>query len=272
MPTVRAAGLTHRGAVRSGNEDCIAVDAWVSQRSMSAPVYLEAPLDWTILCLVADGMGGHAAGEVASLMAAQSLLELTPNLHSADEMHAALIAVSHAIFEATQGNPALVGMGTTIAGVAFHEGEAFIFNVGDSRVYVQNGDFLRLLSTDDTAAADYAGSHERTGQRSHKLLQCLGGARAFVPVSPHVVRVPLGVGEESSTEAIDARFLLCSDGLTDMLDQDAIEACLQADPVATCKALYEAAMSAGGEDNISIIVADYSSVGFAGSHKKTKPA
>jgi protein phosphatase len=267
MAYLRAVGLTHRGAVRSGNEDCIAIDAWMTQRSMSAPVYLETAIEGTTLCLVCDGMGGREAGEVASLIAARGLIARSRDLVDAESVGAALIAANQAVFDAMRDKPELTGMGTTVAGVALGDGEALIFNVGDSRVYAQNGAFLRLLSTDDTLAATHVGGHERTGQASHGILQCLGGADAFVPISPHVQRLSIRPSE-GSPQAFDARFLLCSDGLTDMLDQDAIESCLDPDPVATCKALFEAAMREGGQDNISVIVAEYASAGWLQDAKR----
>jgi serine/threonine protein phosphatase PrpC len=246
MPHIRVAALTHRGGVRTANEDCIAVGNQIAQRCMSAPLHLETELDGALLCVVADGMGGHAAGEVASLLAVRRIVETWHHISNAEQLSTALSELNCTVFNAMKGDLASLGMGTTIAGVILREGEALVFNIGDSRVYTRNGRFLRLLSTDDTTAR--VAGHERTGQVSHALTQCLGGARNFEPVSPHVLTLPLGK---------QARFLLCSDGLTDMLDQDAIEACLRDDPVATADDLFAASMAAGGDDNISIIIADY---------------
>jgi serine/threonine protein phosphatase PrpC len=255
MPYIRAAGLTHRGAVRASNEDCIAMDGWISQLSMATPFHLETTLDQGVLYVVADGMGGHAAGEVASEFAVLDLVEKSRRIGTPDQLKAVLTDLNQALFDKMKERHELAGMGTTVAGIILREREAFLFNIGDSRIYVDNGGYLRLLSTDDTSAATSIGSHERTGQFSHALLQCLGGARAFMPVSPHVTSFAL-------PETAAARFLLCSDGLTDMLDQDAIEACLQDDPAATAKALFEAAMAEGGQDNFSVVVVDYSGLGL----------
>jgi PPM family protein phosphatase len=271
MPRIRAAGLTHRGAVRTSNEDCIAIDSWITQRTMASPSFLETELDGAVVCLVADGMGGHAAGEIASLLAARDLAEKSREIDDVDQLEAALTALNQAIFDAMMDDRDLLGMGTTIAGVILREGEALVFNIGDSRVYVENAGFLRLLSTDDSSAAGRIGSHERTGQISHTLTQCLGGARAFEAISPHVTKLALRRDADGQQRNFDARFLLCSDGLTDMLDQDAIEACLASDPVETADNLFKAAMAEGGEDNISIVVADYSVTDSGRSRERPDP-
>ncbi len=247
MASLRAAGLTHRGAVRASNEDSIAIDGWIAPRTMTAPVQFEIELDGAALCLVADGMGGHAAGEVASGLAVRDLVEKSRDIRNAGELEAALIELNEALFDAMKADRALSGMGTTVAGVILRDRQAIVFNVGDSRVYVGRAQDLRLFSTDDSPAARRVDSRERTGQLSHTLTQCLGGW-TIGTMSPHVLTLALRE---------NTRFLLCSDGLTDMLDQDAIEACLRDDGAATVNNLFAAAMSSGGADNISVIVADY---------------
>ena len=257
MPWIRAAGLTHRGLVRSSNEDCVALDSWMTQRDMAAPIGVETLLDGVFLCLVTDGMGGHQAGEVASLTAARAMEKQARQIADTVALEATLAETNKAIFSAMAENRALVGMGTTVAGVLLRDAEAFVFNVGDSRVYQQTGGDLRLLSVDDTLAGATISPRERTGLRSHALTQCLGGQSGFVPIEPHTRLVALTGGSEPADIHRLTRFLVCSDGLTDMLDQSGIEACLEGDPRASVASLANAALNAGGRDNLSIIVADW---------------
>jgi serine/threonine protein phosphatase PrpC len=245
MVQLRAVALSHRGRVRADNEDSVMLGGWLCRDPQGGLMQLAWQTDATALFLLADGMGGHAAGEVASRMAVESLLADLADAGSAVEIAAAIADADAAVRDAVRADPARAGMGTTIAGLLIADGLAFAFNVGDSRVYRAVSGYLRLLTQDDTREFLINGPD---GARSGMLMQCLGGGGLDTPPDPHVQRLVLFGAE---------RFLLCSDGLTDMLDHEALEACLEADPVRTAKQLFDAAMAAGGADNISIIIIDY---------------
>jgi serine/threonine protein phosphatase PrpC len=118
------------------------------------------------------------------------------------------------------------------------------FNVGDSRVYRIEGGALVQLSTDDTPGPKLADG--RTAALTSNLItQTLGGAHHLAGIEPHVVSESLVDG---------ARYLICSDGLTDLLDRPTLEALLARNDEASAKALFEAAMARGGTDNISLIL------------------
>jgi serine/threonine protein phosphatase PrpC len=243
---LRATAFTHQGAVRAGNEDCIAISDWVMSEPMAAPLVLERATGAPLIAVVADGMGGHAAGEVASRIAAERLAALASRVGDEAGLANLLRDVNAELFEAMREQPRLRGMGTTVAGVSIAPAGTLVFNVGDSRVYRIAEGALVQLSTDDTPGPKLADGRT-AAMTSHLITQSLGGAYEEVGIEPHLLSAPLAPRE---------RYLLCSDGLSDLLTRDEIEAELAADNQSSVQALFEAAMARGGRDNISIIMLD----------------
>jgi len=143
-------------------------------------------------------------------------------------------------------------MGATVAGLAFGSEGLLVFNVGDARVYKFSGGFLQPLTKDDSLHQVLLDAGQSSGERSqaqHAVLQSLGGRSDFTEIEPHVHPVRL---------KHPSRFMICSDGITDMLNADNLEAAVanRASCEECAKALYEAAIEAGGKDNLSVIVAD----------------
>jgi serine/threonine protein phosphatase PrpC len=236
----RVTAFTHQGAVRDHNEDTVAVGSWIRNAPMEMPRQTVEPLDDPLLCVVADGMGGHAAGEEAGRIAAFRLAAASSQVKDEGEMTALLRRINQEIFDAMGANPGRLGMGTTVAGLLFRSNGAIWFNVGDTRIYRYRDGFLRQLSIDDVL--------DREGHRgggSHAITQALGGEHKIVEVTPHVGWEPIVAGW---------CYLLCSDGLTDHVDLNAIEAVVALGGEAAVKALFERAMAGGGQDNISIIL------------------
>ena len=227
-PTVFAAA-TDVGRVRANNED-----AWGAGDTL-----------W----VVADGMGGHAGGEIASRLAVDTVLSAAP----ADEgaLRDAFAAAHHAVVEASTGD--LAGMGTTLV-VAAREagGEVVLGSVGDSRGYLWDGDALLRLTTDDNEAevllaeGAITADQARTHPGQFFLTSSLGSWRGQPP-EPHVLRVPAHAG----------RLLLCTDGLNGELDDPAIAASLAGGSAAeAAERLVVAAVDAGGRDNVTVLVID----------------
>jgi serine/threonine protein phosphatase PrpC len=135
-------------------------------------------------------------------------------------------------------------MGTTVAGMVVAPSGILVFNVGDSRVYRIERDGLVQLSTDDTPGPKLADGRT-AAMTSNLVTQSLGGAYQLAGIDPHVLSEPLEDG---------ARYLICSDGLSDLLERRAMEGLLGDDDAASARALFEAAMARGGEDNISLIL------------------
>jgi PPM family protein phosphatase len=244
---LRATAFTHQGAVRAGNEDTIAVGDWIKRLPMAAPVVLEHEVAAPVICLVADGMGGHAAGDVASRTVAERLSRRAAE--ATDQ--AALIRLLHEanaeLFALMDESPVWSGMGTTVAGVVVAPSGLIVFNVGDSRVYRIEPGHLVQLSTDDTPGPKLPDG--RTAVHTTSMItQVLGGHGPIRPgeeVVPHVLTEPLADG---------ARYLICSDGLTDMLAPPEIAALVGEDDEASAQALFEAAMARGGDDNVSLLL------------------
>ena len=241
-PCLQAAALTHVGKRRTRNEDCIAFAGETLNDAMTEPRLILHRLGTPGVCVVADGMGGHPAGDIASRLIADRLnTDLAGIGCDADALVGVLLDANRLLFSEMERTPALYGMGTTVAGAVVHADGILAFNLGDSRVYRVRTGKLEQLSTDDSmqASSGFLGS-----KATRVLSQCLGGFPTGGEIRPHVVKLPLDVGAE---------LLVCSDGLHDMLDDTQIEACLAPDLGNSVQALFQSAMRQGGLDNISII-------------------
>jgi serine/threonine protein phosphatase PrpC len=237
------AAFTHVGAVRTRNEDTIAIDDWVMSQSMDQPMTLQRIIDRPMVCLIADGLGGHAGGDVASRFVAERLAERAAEAVDAAALKDLLCALDLELFALMRARPGLEGMGTTVAGLHVAPAALNIFNIGDSRVYRIERTGLSQLSTDDTPGPKLADG--RTAAYTTALLtQSLGGWHDADGITPHVLAEP-----------VEGRYLICSDGLTDLLAPEAIAARIGNDDAASVTALFEAAMAAGGHDNVSIVLA-----------------
>ena len=204
------------------------------------------------LAVVADGMGGHPGGEVASAVAA-SLVQAAFTGRSLDELQAAVRAANRAIFDRAGGDAELEGMGTTICATGLtQQGDVVVVNVGDSRAYLSRDGTLRRLTRDHTLTAELVlrGELSETEALDH----------------PHrrVLTRALGVGPDveldSATHRSTAgdRVLICSDGLFNEMSDDEIASVMAAtkDLQATADGLVELALSRGGRDDISVVVAE----------------
>jgi serine/threonine protein phosphatase PrpC len=243
--SIEVCALSHVGAVREANEDSLVVGPWTLCATVTdRPQRLEFDLHAPLVVAIADGLGGHAGGEVASSMVAQGLASLGPDIGAAEQVVAALRELDERVNSVAERSAVLRGMGTTVAGVVFSSEQALVFNVGDSRVYAEGPSWahggLRLLSIDDNPPL-------LPGQRSTPIVtQTIGGWNGAL-VEPHVHEEPLQNG---------AGFLICSDGLTDLVDDDTIERAFESgSDLTTAGVLWAAAMEAGGVDNISIAIA-----------------
>ena len=235
----RAWASTKTGLVRQGNEDRCRVGTW---RSGSVDEDWSGSLDekfpWI---LVADGMGGHSAGEVASETAIDALHELLAATVAQSDLFEIIEEANSRVFEVMQAPAGRPGMGTTIAGFWLNHEQLKIFNVGDSRVYLHRGGRLKRMTVDHTPATS-------AGRRSHLLTQSLGGTAFRVPLQPHIEELKLSAGD---------KIILCTDGLTDMVPDPTIEEVLQSNPDHPARALAAAAMHGGGKDNITVVVAAF---------------
>ncbi|SOC53400.1 protein phosphatase [Blastococcus aggregatus] len=230
---LRYAARSDRGLIRGNNQDSV----YAGPR----------------LLAVADGMGGHAAGDVASKVVIAALQHLDDDTPSGDMLQALRQGVfdgSEHLREVIRDSPQLEGMGTTLTAILFAGGRLALCHVGDSRAYLlRDGEFTQIthddtfvqtLIDDGRITAEEANSHP---QRS-LLLRALNGQEVEPDLSMREARA----GD---------RYLLCSDGLSGVVSEETLaDAMTDPDPQTTADRLIELALRSGGPDNITVIVAD----------------
>ncbi|WP_328303680.1 protein phosphatase 2C domain-containing protein [Streptomyces sp. NBC_00435] len=239
MAYIAVTALSHVGLVREHNEDSLVIGPWtLCGTTTRSPQTLLFPLGRPLVVAVADGLGGQPAGEVASELVVRQLALLGPSLDGALAVEDALNLCNRAVHSAADGRPDLTAMGTTVAGALVLEDSLLSFNVGDSKVFHVTAGGLHQVSVDDSPPPE-------PGQRTTSVVtQVLGGSRAEHVLTPHVVNLPLSTGD---------RYLLCSDGLTDPVPEDAIDEVLRShDDSKAAYELWKAAIEAGGPDNITL--------------------
>jgi protein phosphatase len=245
---IEAYGLTDPGRKRKGNEDSLAVEPGLG------------------LAVVADGMGGHQSGEVASHLAVETIREFVERAQrdrdltwpfglnpgrsfAANCLETAIKLANQAVFRAAAARPEQAGMGTTVVAVMAYEGRVLFAGVGDSRVYLWRGTSLRQLTRDDSWM-EVAVSQ-----------QLIDAAEAESHPFRHVLTKAVGLQEDVDFQVGEVAlqdgdgFLLCSDGLTTAVTDGQIQEIVRVhgsrlEPA--CRALIEAANEAGGPDNVTV--------------------
>lgn len=234
----RGAALTHVGLVREGNEDAYLV--WPEGN----------------MALVADGMGGHAAGEVASAVAVETVRDrlvqsgVPGDAPSARDAFVDAVRQADARVAEVAEQQGLDGMGTTLVGLWLIDDAAVVVHVGDSRLYRLRDGQLEQITGDHNLGSElkrrgiFDTHTAMTHPQRHMLTRSLGGRTR---VAPDQVVLPLRAGD---------RFLLCSDGLTDMVSTDLVRGFLgtPSPPNVNAQTLVEAALAGGGRDNITVVV------------------
>lgn len=248
VPRIEAFGQSDAGCVREVNEDnfvCLDLSAGPSGGGPGS-----------FLLAVADGIGGHAAGSVASGMAVQILREGFREVNGMDprtRLDEVFHRVNRLIFERASHDPACAGMGTTLTAAVGKGGKAALANVGDSRAYLFRDGDLRQLTEDHSWAWE---------QRRRKLLSEQDIRRS--PFRSMITR-SLGYVEDVQVDVFDLLLeagdllLFCTDGLHGFVPEKRIAKILhkQAVPKAACAALIEAAKKEGGDDNITVVLARF---------------
>ncbi len=245
---LEAYARTDLGPVREHNEDAFHVD-------VDAGIFI-----------VADGMGGHASGEVASAMAVEAIREILSGRADPDEtrleraapdteeamrerLRYATNQSSQRIRRAAIENPAHTGMGTTVCVLLIEEEVAHLAHVGDSRIYLYRDQRLQRLTRDHTVVQQEVDA----GRLTPKLAR----------IVPHKNILTQSVGYHGSVEPDTSTrpirpgdiFVICSDGLTDPLDDERIaQLCAQGPVDELAELLTSSALSAGADDNITVVV------------------
>jgi len=230
-------GVTDTGKVRQNNEDALLVGEGEDET----------------LFVVADGIGGFEAGEVASSIAVDVLKDLQPD----EPFKAAIGEANRRIVAAGRGNGKLSGMGTTVVAIRFggtqREPVAEVAHVGDSRAYLMRGGDMNPITEDHSLVAELVRSGDLTKDQAAEhpqknlITRALG---ADEEVDVDTAMLPIEAGD---------RILLCSDGLSDMVPEAGISEILADspnEPERAARGLLSAALEAGGNDNITIVVVD----------------
>jgi PPM family protein phosphatase len=270
--TVETAAQTHCGHVRAKNEDHYLVGR-VERRFGTLLTNLaddQLPTRTSQIgygMLVADGMGGHSAGEVASGNAIRLFLDLildTPDwimslrgeegIEVSERMVDRFREIDATLSEWSRREPKFAGMGTTLTLACSVGTDLIVTHVGDSRAYLYRQGQLHRLTHDQTVAQEMADAGTirpadvATHRFRHVLTQALG--RKSGQVCVEAARIKLYDGDE---------ILLCSDGLTEMVDDSMIAAVLTANPLIddACQTLVQCALDNGGKDNVTVALARY---------------
>lgn len=234
-PVIRYSATTHVGRVRKVNEDAI----------LATPE--------TRVWAVADGMGGHSAGDVASRIVIDQLAMLPEGLEPSELMQAVrrAIKLAHGQIRQEAASQDFATMGATVVTLVLADDHFVAFWVGDSRLYRFRDSEVELLTTDHSAVAELVLAGEMTWDEAE-----------LHPMSNMVTRA-VGVGDELELGKIRGRtlrgdrFLLCSDGLSKYASFDTLRRAVPNAPIETvADTLLNIALAGGGSDNVSIIVVD----------------
>ena len=233
---------TDVGCVRDHNEDSLVV---------APPLFA-----------VADGMGGHAAGEVASEIAVNVLAELAPKDLDGAALEHAVEEANHEIIRAARDGRGREGMGTTLTACMLENERLIIAQVGDSRAYLLHHGKLQQLTRDHSLMADMVEAGQLTPEeaRHHPQRSVITRALGSDPnTRPDMYEINVETGD---------RLLVCSDGLSSMIEDEQIEAVMRRvpDPQRCASQLVNEAIAAGGHDNVTVIVSNVT--GFAEKRRR----
>lgn len=235
---MRVAKVTHVGLVRKSNEDALIIDENLG------------------LFGVADGMGGHKAGEVASELAVQQLVEYFGRQQAsesslADQLREGVSLANEAVYNQAMHRENLRGMGTTITVGVFRGPRLYIANVGDSRAYLLREGVFTRLTTDHSLVFELVqqGGISQEEAFQHPQRNVLTRALGTSPeVEADITEMDLMAGD---------LLLFCTDGLCGLLREEEIAAILKNNDIfAAQKGLLEAALERGGQDNISMVLVE----------------
>lgn len=257
---LRVFAQTNVGMVREGNEDSFLVVDTTSEHQETLPKIMEYPSSENgLILMVSDGMGGAAAGEVASHLAVKTTMQELkfPSPPTAEEfeqgLNTALHTANRVIADFAERNPRMYGMGATATTIGVLKDQLFIGQVGDSRAYLIRGDDIEQLTRDQSfvnqlvEAGKITEEEAETHPRRNVILQALGN-------QPNL-NVAI-----TKTDLKDGDFILiCSDGLSGIVKKEEMyEVVTNAEnTLAACNQLVNLANQRGGHDNITIVLAEY---------------
>lgn len=270
---VRSFGLSDQGRVRDRNEDCFLIAELARSLRVHQANFGQPGMQYSDcrghMFMVADGMGGHAGGEIASALSVETVetfllntlrhfcsMQSTDEQSVLQEFQRAIVQADARLIQEARHHPELYGMGTTLTIAFIDRTKLFVAHVGDSRCYLLAQGELQQVTNDHNMAAEMVRRGMLTPEAAmrsrmrHVITNVLGGNAPGVNVELH--RVELEPGDI---------LLLCSDGLTGMVPDETIQRILkeEQDPDDACQRLISEANAAGGKDNITAVVARFDS-------------
>ncbi len=256
----RAVAATDVGSVRDNNEDHLV---------FIRPYDAKVRASHGCLALVADGMGGHSSGEIASKMAADIIAR-----NYFDSNHAVLNSLNRAfekanktIFQKADRNPALKGMGTTCTAVILLNNQIYLGHVGDSRAYLFKGDKLLQLSNDHTYVQHLldTGKISQEESLSHPQRNVITRAMGTAP------KLQADFSHHTLSFEQGDKLLICSDGLYEYINSEELKDILSAESLnESAQSLINLAKQRGGHDNISVLIAETFSINAEQAAKQTQ--
>jgi protein phosphatase len=259
--SVEAWGQSDLGRQRDNNEDSFLLIDLTTGAELSLPFTSPHQVgNKGLLLLVADGMGGHEAGEVASRLAIETVSQrlrmrwgwnLSRRQAFVLALQEAIVHANARIYQANQENDRCRMMGTTLTAAGVYDGAVFFAQVGDSRGYLLRSNTIARMTQDQSLVAELEMKGSKDGEQTtkhplqHVLLQALGPEEQ--------VTIPLSFTELRRGDWV----LLCSDGLTNLVTDEEIRDIVSkaADTATACQALIAAANENGGQDNITVVAA-----------------
>lgn len=232
-----SAAISHTGRVRSNNQD--------------------SGYAGSNLFVVADGMGGHAGGDIASALAINRLKHLDHHFdaptQAEDALRTTIVATAQDLIDAAASKPQLAGLGTTVSSIVMVDEYAVIAHIGDSRIYLYRDGELTQITTDHTFVQRLVETGRITPEearfhpRRSVLMRVLGDMDAHPEVDTFIM--PTRPGD---------RWMLCSDGMTGVADEAHIAKAMRQElpPARTADALLKLALDGGAPDNVTVIIAD----------------
>tara|TARA_B100000315_G_scaffold167788_1_gene156281 strand:+ start:9571 stop:10434 length:864 start_codon:yes stop_codon:yes gene_type:complete len=266
MGAISVFAQTDVGRVRKGNEDSFLVVDTTSENSASLTEVRQYNLnDGIKFFMVADGMGGPAAGEVASLLAVNTVLKEMKSKTASTEsefvqmLDDSLQKANTAILEKASKNPEMRGMGTTATLAGISNNKLFIGQIGDSRAYIVRNNTITQVTKDQSFVGQLVALGTITEEEAEKhpqknvILQALGS------------NASMQVAATSIDFCQNDYLLLCSDGLSGLVKDEEIKSIVQSssDLVSACKELIGLANQRGGHDNITVVITHFSDKVFS---------
>lgn len=250
--------VSHPGMSGKGNEDRFAVSAHRLGKELETP---------SVLAVVADGIGGHRAGEVAAELAVETISEIvaaSEGLRPVEILRQAVIEAGYRIYEAAESHPERQGMGATCACAWVIGDRLYTVSVGDSRIYLIRDGEIHQLTTDHTWIQEaieqglIKPGQSRDHPNAHVIRRYLGSRYPVVPdLRLHVTAQEGGLNSENNQGyplRVGDTLLLCSDGLTDLVEDEEILRLAKDAPLSSAlKQMVDLANIRGGHDNITIV-------------------